>query len=80
MELKSRCMLDFLRAAVFFFMIPFWAAVSIFFIMSFRAVSATPISVGLRPDLWASTTNFFALVLTADFADLFLILRSSLCR
>ena len=75
MVLKSRCILDFFRAAAFFLMIPFPAAVSIFFIISLRAASAES-----RSDLWASTTNFFALVLTADFTALFLSLRSSLCR
>jgi len=80
MELKSRCILDFFRAAVFFLIMPFWAAVSIFFIISFRAASASPTPAGLRPDFWAKTTNFFALVLTEVLTALFLILRSSLCR
>jgi len=80
MELNSVCILDFLRDAAFFLIIPFWAAVSIFFIMSLRASSASAASAGLRPAFWARTTNFFALVLTEDFTDLFLSLRSSLCR
>ena len=77
MELKSLCILDFLRAAVFFLIIPFWAAVSIFLIISFRAAS---VSVESDSCFFARRTNFFALVLTDDFTDLFLSLSSSLLR
>jgi hypothetical protein len=63
-ELKNRCIRDFLRAALFFLMIPFPAAVSIFLIMSFSAASASVISF-----FWARASNFLTLVLTAVRAD-----------
>jgi len=75
MELKCRCILDFFRAAAFFFIMPFRDAVSIFLTMSLRAASDEGTSF-----FCVSAMNFFTLVLTALLAVLFLIRLSSLCR
>jgi hypothetical protein len=72
--LKCRCILDFLRAAAFFFMMPFRDAVSIFLTMSLSAASDD------GSFFCDSAINFFTLVLTALLVVLFLIRLSSLCR
>jgi hypothetical protein len=74
-EVKSRCIVDFLRAAAFFLIIPLRAAESSLLIISLRALSASAASF-----FWASVTNFLVLVLTALFTALFRSRRSSLWR
>jgi hypothetical protein len=74
-EFKNRCIRDFLRAAAFFLIIPFRAAVSIFLTISRNAASAAATSF-----FRANAVTVLALVLTALFTALLRMRRSSLCR